>query len=601
MIHRLYSTDRRFKTLKFRPGLNVLLADKAATAKSTDTRNGAGKTSVIELVHFVLGGDWDRSTDPEIIEDSFGLEIELGGQLVNVRRSGSSRGRVFFSEPLDSTKWPLQPERRPEGLSIRVEDWNALLGQFCFQLPVEHHEEKFRPKFRGLFSYFARRVKVGGFLHPQAIHQQQKLWDQQVAVTYLLGLDWTIPRDMERIRAKERIRHGLRKLLAEEEAAAAAAADPDSALRTRLFLGEALPDSAVLRTRLTLGEKRASTLRRSLSEFQVVDEYHTLETEADEITKELNQLSDQNTIDKQIVSDLERALSLEAPPDSADLRVVYEEAGLLLPPDILRRFDEVRAFHESVIRNRQVFLDAEIRSARVRINEHERRQRERHERRAQILGILQTSGALESFTELQTEYARVQAAVEHVRRQHEHALEFENVGREVVIERSQLEARLAINQLEQAEQIQRAVLNFGEISKRLYTKPGRLIVSRALTGPPIKIQIPRLDSEGVSSMQIFCFDVTMAQLMIERQSGPGFLIHDSHLFDGVDARQISRALRIAEEICQDLGIQYITMLNTDIAHEVASEGFDIDRVAMATVLSDQEGGGLFGRPFGAAS
>src|SRR5688500_9462700 len=136
MIHRLFSSDRQFKTLRFRPGLNILLADKAPTAKSTDTRNGAGKTSVIELVHFILGGNWERSDDPVIVDDFFGLELDLGGQRLTVRRSGSQPGRVFFSEPFDSTKWPLQPERVEDGLSLRVDDWNALLGHFCFQLPV---------------------------------------------------------------------------------------------------------------------------------------------------------------------------------------------------------------------------------------------------------------------------------------------------------------------------------------------------------------------------------------------------------------------------------------------------------------------------------
>jgi hypothetical protein len=60
-------------------------------------------------------------------------------------------------------------------------------------------------------------------------------------------------------------------------------------------------------------------------------------------------------------------------------------------------------------------------------------------------------------------------------------------------------------------------------------------------------------------------------------------------------------LRTAEEICGELQIQYITMLNTDIAAEVTREGFATDRAAMTVILSDQEGGGLFGRPFGSAT
>ena len=117
------------------------------------------------------------------------------------------------------------------------------------------------------------------------------------------------------------------------------------------------------------------------------------------------------------------------------------------------------------------------------------------------------------------------------------ALNFESIGREVAIEGARLESRLAVNQLEQSAQIGRAVTIFGEISRELYTNAGQLIVSKSLSGAPIRIEIPRQDSEGVEKMQIFCFDLMMAQLMNEREIGPGFLIHDSHMFDGVDARR----------------------------------------------------------------
>jgi uncharacterized protein YydD (DUF2326 family) len=584
MIHRLSSTDRSFKTLRFRKGLNVLLAEKDQAAQVTDTRNGAGKTSVIELVQFLLGAEWERVADNAIRDDLFRLEFELGKQTVTVERSGRTPGRVTFVAQNDFSDWPITPERRNGVPSLRVDDWNAVLGHFAFRLPVEHHADRFRPKFRGLFSYFARRVREGAFNKPHEIHAQQRVWDQQVAVTYLLGLDWTIPRDMEKIRVKERFRRELRKALTEGE----------DAVTGR----EQILDSAALRTRLQLSENRAHALKDSLSRFRVVAEYHELEREASEIQGRTSVLSDQNTVDRQIVVDLEQALAAEAPPGSEHLQRIYQEAGLLLPAEALRRFDEVRAFHESVIRNRRTFLESEIRITRERIAAREVEQVRLDERRGQIVGILQTSGALDAFTQLQEEFARMQAEVEQLRLKYQDALNFESVGREVAMESARLESRMAVNQLEQADQIARAVTIFGDISKRLYTKPGQLIVSRSLHGAPVRIEIPRQDSEGVEKMQVFCFDLTMMELMHERDLGLGFLIHDSHLFDGVDARQISRALAVAEEKADELGFQYITMMNTDVAAEVSKERFDVLAAAMSTVLSDQERGGLFGKAFG---
>lgn len=583
-LRKLTSSDKRFKTVTFRPGLNVVLADREPASAETDTRNGAGKTSIIELIHFLLGGDWPKTREAALREDVFELDCELAGSRVVVQRAGKAPGRVFFSRMDETTRWPIQPERHLlEGPSLRIEDWVMVLGQLVFGLPAALGEEQFRPTFRNLFNYFARRVREGGFLDPESIHRHQALWDKQVCITFLLGLDWTIAQAMERIRAKERFRRQMRKMIAEEEG-----------LETRAVF----PNSAELRARLTLTEQRAIGLKTAIASFKVADEYHTYEAEVDQITAELSALSDENTIDRQLATELDQALSIEAPPDSTDLAAVYKEAGLLLPVEALRRFDDVRAFHESILRNRRNYLDGELRAARARVTAREQLQRERDARRSSLLQILRTHGALESFTRLTEEFARLEAEVQHLRGQHDRALAFEDAGREVVVEESHLNSRLAQNQAEQAEQIRRATVVFADISQRLYSAPGRLIVSNRLAGSPIAIRIPRADSEGVFSMQIFCFDLTLAQLTLERGIGPRFLIHDSHVFDGVDVRQVRQGLAVAAEHADALKIQYITMLNTDIAGEVEREGFPVTQFAIPPPLSDQPDGGLFGRPFG---
>ena len=57
MIRRFGSDLASFKALNLKPGLNVLLADKSEGANDRQSRNGAGKTSFIELVHFLFGAD----------------------------------------------------------------------------------------------------------------------------------------------------------------------------------------------------------------------------------------------------------------------------------------------------------------------------------------------------------------------------------------------------------------------------------------------------------------------------------------------------------------------------------------------------------------
>jgi uncharacterized protein YydD (DUF2326 family) len=63
MIHRIFSSLRSFKRLEFKPGLNVLIAQKEAGASDKQTRNRAGKTSLVEIIHFLTGSDAGKDSD----------------------------------------------------------------------------------------------------------------------------------------------------------------------------------------------------------------------------------------------------------------------------------------------------------------------------------------------------------------------------------------------------------------------------------------------------------------------------------------------------------------------------------------------------------
>ncbi|MGC5254512.1 hypothetical protein, partial [Escherichia coli] len=60
MILTLGSSLPKFKELKFRAGLNVVLSTRAEGSDEGRTRNSAGKSSFVELVHFLLGADCDK-------------------------------------------------------------------------------------------------------------------------------------------------------------------------------------------------------------------------------------------------------------------------------------------------------------------------------------------------------------------------------------------------------------------------------------------------------------------------------------------------------------------------------------------------------------
>ncbi|MCH7885545.1 MAG: hypothetical protein IIC01_09875 [Planctomycetes bacterium] len=119
MIREIFSTTlRTFKMLKFRAGLNIILADKSEGASQRQTRNGAGKSSLLEIVHFLTSGDCainkaDRNKScifrlPELENHAFAMKMDLAGQPVIVNRTGAEHGTIVV-DPGETSKWPIQP------------------------------------------------------------------------------------------------------------------------------------------------------------------------------------------------------------------------------------------------------------------------------------------------------------------------------------------------------------------------------------------------------------------------------------------------------------------------------------------------------------
>ncbi|MGW4102077.1 DUF2326 domain-containing protein [Streptomyces sp. NPDC004976] len=90
---------------------------------------------------------------------------------------------------------------------------------------------------------------------------------------------------------------------------------------------------------------------------------------------------------------------------------------------------------------------------------------------------------------------------------------------------------------------------------------------------------------------------TLAVLAHRHGRGPDFLIHDSHLYDGVDERQVTLALALAAEVTDEEHIQYIVTLNTDTLSTAAQRGFNPERHIRRPRLTDDEEGSLFGFRF----
>lgn len=585
MIRRIYSTLRTFKELRFRAGLNVLLADKSASATAKHTRNGAGKSSVLEIIHFLTAADCTEESifrSPELVIHRFGMEFDFGGHTIAVERSGTSANEMFVAAG-DTSGWPIQPEVSAESGEriLSIKDWGKVLGAVIFKLDDLREKSRlpYGPTFRSLFPYFVRRLP-GGFTEPHLHFIQSKPASWQVGVSYLLGLDWTIPQEWQVVRDEEDQIKKLRAAVGEGD------------------LAEIVGKKAQLRTEIATAESSVGKFRERLDSFQVLPDFRDYERRASGLTQQLSDLSDANTLDEELLADLERAVSEESPPQIADLERAYKDAGIALPGIALRRFEEVQRFHESVIINRRSYLISEIESARRRIVVREDEKNSLNIERLQIMGILKSHGALDQFSSLQSDYGRKTADLELLRKRFAAAEKIEEGLARLKIRRQELLLRLKQDYSEQSATLNRAIVTFEEISTQLYQKPARFTPTETSNGPLFKVEVEGERSPGIGNMQIFCFDMMLMQLTTARAMSPGFLVHDSHLFDPVDSRQVGTALKLGGTLTQEKDFQYIVTLNSDKQIE-APPDFNLSDYVMPVTLTDaNETGGLFGLRFG---
>jgi uncharacterized protein YydD (DUF2326 family) len=585
VIHRIYSSLPSFKDLQFKAGFNVLVAERSDDATKEQTRNAAGKSSVLEIIHYLLGSkSYATIFRKDVFEGhSFGLIFDLGGHKVNVERpAGSSREKDRFYFHGDVPGFIANELIKPSGgeAFLSTPKWKDILGKYAFGLRSEN--TKFQPKFRALFSYFCRKDGEGGFLNPFNQSKKQMDWDRNVMIAYLLGLDWRILSKIEELRIEEQ---HLDKLKNE--------------LRGSGLVGQIIGKSSSIRAKRTITDDKLKRFEREVESFQVLPQYRKLEKEASALTKRISNVANENTIDLHLLEELRTSLIEEKDSAQANLERLYRSAGVQLPGMTLEKIESVKAFHKRVIENRRNHLSREIEGAEARMQKRNDEAVQLDARRQELMGLLRTHGALDQYNKLQAELSRLRSESEMLKRQHEIASKIENGGAELAIKRARLHQNLVNDFNARSKRIEKAVLLYAELSTRISERSSILEIEPTSRGLSFDITGGPDRSKGIREQQIFCFDMLLAILNNREPNSLGFLVHDSHLFDAMDERQIANSLQAGARLSQEHSFQYIVIMNSDrIPYHEFPKDFKFDEYVLSTKLTDEtESGGLFGIRF----
>ncbi len=582
MIYKVYSDKECFRPVNLKPGFNVILAERTKESAQKDSRNGLGKTTLLEIIHFCLGSSPKKGEGlpvSQLKDWTFFIDIDLNRRKYTVSRNTKNRGNIFISG--DFTDFPIQPnmDKKTGKYFYKLNDWKDLLGNLMFNLNTKLTALKYKPTFRSLISYFARRGR-DAFSNPFEYSRKPPAWNIQVNNAFLLGLEWEDARKWQVIKDKEKTLNQLKKAISEG--------------LVKSYLGSI----GELEAKMVQLEEKAGREHEQLDTFKVHPQYRDIDQEASSITRRIHNLTNE-TIRENLLLELYRSSIKEERSASTDEVIkIYKETGKIMPQLVVKRLRDVQNFHHQVTINRKDFLTAEIDRLIVAIKEKEDRIRLLSEKRADLMMVLKTHGALEEYTKLQQRYLETVSKLDEIKLRIDDIKKLEKGKSALRIDKENLQMKARADYEERSPIWKKAILLFNSNSESLYKAPGKLIIDITSEGFKFNVEIERSGSQGFEQMKVFCYDLMLAQLWSEKKYNPGFLIHDSTIFDGVDERQVANALQAALKESIDHKFQYICCLNSDrIPRNEFDEDFNMEKYISHILTDTREDGTLLGIRF----
>ena len=587
MILAIRSNHPSFKSVEFDKGFNIVVADRVFDNENSKlkSRNGAGKTTLIEIMHFCLGAKVGKDSvfrSSNLKGWSFTLDIEIDSENYSFERSVDDTTRIFVVKgAIDEIGEEYKYDKRRGAFYFSPSVFNKHMLRKMYGLEP-NQDGSYSPSFRELISYVIRRGS-DGYISPFAFFGKQTEYSKQICNAFLLNLNVNYAEQFQIIKNKKK---GIE--------------DYKKAAKTGV-LGDLSLNIGALSTEVFRRQKEVDELAKQLEGFKVLPQYKEITQEANSCTTKMHELSNELLIQQRLIDRYEDSISTETIDVSIDdIKNVYEEAGIVFSERLNKSLEDVLCFHQKILENRKNYLQTEIERLKESKKEIEATIYSLDNNRSDLMKILESHGALEEYSMLQNRYNEIKALLEGAQKRLSTIQYIEDSKSRLKIENQELLIKARQDYNERVYLREEAVSLYKTNTEFLYPHAGTLTVDLKETGYNFNIDIKNSRSQGVGYMKVFCYDMMIAELGKKKSKYPDFIVHDSTIFDGVDERQVARALMLARNKCADLGIQYIGLINSDM---IPYSEFDdkskavFDDSIRLRISDEQETGGLLGIRF----
>lgn len=494
----LNSDNPNFKTLNFKPGINIV-AGLQLSEEEKKSINGIGKSMSLKLIHYIFGAKLD--TKAKNFLKGYGT-FQLHVLHKDIEHVFSKN----FAKP-----------------EFYIDDVKCTQKEYSSKLTELFLGEESKVSFRHILNVFARRF--GGTYYSDVLTQQGTPpadYSQQFTNLFLLGIDISL------VEEKKKIKEKINKL---KEA-------------TRAIKGY---EKELDKTNLNDLKDEIERLSVQKEQFIIAENYTAIKDEADEMTEELNAIRD--FIYQSTKSLKKKELNLEL-SENIDIDIeqvveLYKEAKFFFEAKIVSRLEDAQEFHNTLVLNRKKRLVVEISELENSIAEAQKELETISGKRDGIIKDLSNTGALEEYNSLSERIKSLESEKEQLEKFEVILHEFKQDQSSYELKNAEINVK-AISYLDKdKERLEAIEIQFRELVKKFYDNSGGSLKIKETVDAKylfdIDVSIPRDGSQGVGEVKLFCYDVLLYKL---NQNLLNFLAHDGVLFSEMDTRQASKIFKI---------------------------------------------------------
>lgn len=208
MIRSIRSNNPGFKTVVFRPGFNIILADRNVedTLERKHTRNGAGKSTLIEIIHFCLGAQVTKNSvfkSEHLNGWSFTLNLDIHGREFSVERDTCCPNKMYLEGDLSVLNFDYKYDKNSNKRYVSPVVFNKEMLNVFYGLEIDDNNSHYVPTFRELISY-AIRKNVDGYRNAFEFFSKQKAYSVQLCNAYFLNLNMDYVAQFQSLKEKKK-------------------------------------------------------------------------------------------------------------------------------------------------------------------------------------------------------------------------------------------------------------------------------------------------------------------------------------------------------------------------------------------------------------